>query len=641
MSKNKYLIGALISFVLVLGPLASSVLTQPKQEAEKEAVVPGGVGKVALSPQTTSAYPGETFPTVIYFQTGTTQADAEAICSISLRITYPYSGTTPELDVVDGEGNPSDQIYPDSNLLMSGGWLFPIKSVSRSGGEVTIELAAINTNIEGYTSFTGVPLAMIYFKANRVPTTNPIILSFDLAQSKMMTRANPPEDILDIPVNGEYTIQSTTPTPTSTPTPTKTSTPTATHTPTPTPTLPSGVIEPGYRIVDTIGIAGEQEIYGLNADLAQWISVRMFGDGELDPFLEVRDNGDTLLMYDDNGAIDDQSDSFFTYPLPGAGTYHIVARGNGQTMGDYRLRLDLGRSAGIADINHDCKVNMIDAIILGNCFGSIDQEGCSIADINLDGAVDETDSNLLGSLYSDACPAVVVHAVDYPSAVAANSQLTVRWVIVGGTDVTHTNIHWGSSPGSYDQFEQVYSGGPGEYTDTFTAPNSGPIYFIIRATVDGNDYYSSEFNINVSAAPPTATPTATPTDTPTNTLTATPTPTSTPTDTPTATATCTPTPTDTSTPTATHTSTPTKTPTPTVAHTPTNTPTAMPSYTPTYTPTTTPTHTLTPTFTVTSTSTPTGTPTATSTATATGTPTATPTSTFTYRVYLPLLHQNR
>ena len=544
MSKtNKYLLGALIPFILVLGPLASSILSQEKQEIREEAVVPGGVGKVALSPQTTSMYPGEKFSTVIYFQTGTTQADAEAICSISLRITYPYSGTTPELDVVDGEGNPSDQIYPDSNLLMSGGWLFPIKSVSRSGGEVTIELAAINTNIEGYTSFTGVPLAMIYFKANRVPTTNPIILSFDLAQSKMMTRANPPEDILDIPVNGEYTIQSTTPTPTSTPTPTKTSTPTetptntptptatntptptatATHTSTPTPTLPPGVIEPGYRIVDTVGIAGEQDIYALNADSAQWISVRMFGDGGLDPFLEVRDNGDTLLMYDDNGAIDGGSDSFFTYPLPGAGTYHVVARGNGQTTGDYRLRLDLGQSAGIADINHDCIVNAIDYVIWWNCFGRIDQEGCGVADINLDGAVDEADYDIWLSSYSDACPAVVVHAIDYPSAVTANSQLTVRWVIVGGTNVTHTNILWGSSPGSYDQFEQVYSGGPGEYTDSFTAPNSGFIYFVIRATVDGSDYYSSEFNIDVSAAPPTPTPTHTPTPTPTATATATPT----------------------------------------------------------------------------------------------------------------------
>jgi hypothetical protein len=54
-----------------------------------------------------------------------------------------------------------------------------------------------------------------------------------------------------------------------------------------------------------------------------------------------------------------------------------------------------------------------------------------------------------------------------------------------------------------------------------------------------------------------------------------------------------------------------------------------------------PTATLTPTVTATGMATATPTPTVTSTATATGTPTAIPTSTFNYRVYLPLLHQNR
>jgi hypothetical protein len=76
------------------------------------------------------------------------------------------------------------------------------------------------------------------------------------------------------------------------------------------------------------------------------------------------------------------------------------------------------------------------------------------------------------------------------------------------------------------------------------------------------------------------------------------------------------------------------TPTPTASHTPTPTKTRTPTATHTLTLTVTPTPTDTPTATMTNT------PTATPTATVTGTPTATPTSTFTYRVYLPLLHQN-
>jgi len=203
---KKYL-PALTLLILIFGLLLSLQLTSQKQEIRKKAAVSGGTGKITLSPQTAIKYPGERFTTTIKFRTGTDSSNAASISGISLRITYSYSGETPELDVVDSNGNPSGQIYPDSNLLSSGDWTFPIKNVVRSGGKVTIDFAAINTNPSGYKSSQEVPLANIYFKANRVPSSNPIILSFDLSLSKMMTKSDPPTDILENPQNASYTIQ--------------------------------------------------------------------------------------------------------------------------------------------------------------------------------------------------------------------------------------------------------------------------------------------------------------------------------------------------------------------------------------------------------------------------------------------------
>ena len=96
---------------------------------------------------------------------------------------------------------------------------------------------------------------------------------------------------------------------------------------------------------------------------------------------------------------------------------------------------------------------------------------------------------------------------------------------------------------------------------------------------------TTEDNMIITVANPTATPTNTPTDTATPTDT--PTPTNTPTYTPTSTPTDTLTPTDTDTPTPTYTPTPSDTPTPTDTYTPTYTSTPTKTYTPSRTATTT------------------------------------------------------
>ena len=134
---------------------------------------------------------GELFSVAISINTG-----GRAISSVTWRISYPYSGTTPELNVVDPIGTQATQIVPLTPFTGATDWTFSVNSVSRANGQVTIDFAAVNTSTAGYTSNVDVPMARIYFKANRLPAVNPTQLTFDPLQTKMLSKTTPLTDIL-------------------------------------------------------------------------------------------------------------------------------------------------------------------------------------------------------------------------------------------------------------------------------------------------------------------------------------------------------------------------------------------------------------------------------------------------------------
>ncbi|MCH7507720.1 MAG: hypothetical protein IID60_10515, partial [Proteobacteria bacterium] len=78
-----------------------------------------------------------------------------------------------------------------------------------------------------------------------------------------------------------------------------------------------------------------------------------------------------------------------------------------------------------------------------------------------------------------------VSVTSVPSSVAGNASYSISWSISGASSVTHTNVHWGTSPGNTVNFSPVQTGGSGSYSDTLTAPASGTIYFIINTEADG------------------------------------------------------------------------------------------------------------------------------------------------------------
>lgn len=239
MPAKKVIVALLIIVVAIGGFVAGLVLLRQRQDLREEAAVPTGEAEVSIQPESGSFEVGDTISTSVFFDTANI-----AISGVAVRLTYPFSGSTPEVTVSSIEVNPS--------LLGTGDWTCPTQNSTQQGGNVVIDIACANTSAAGFTADTNTLLANVDLRINRAPATSPLVVSFDSASS-IITRKSNNEDILLIPTStGTYTIagagteveatptpttaEEVTPTPTSTTTltPTPTSTVSATATPTPT-----------------------------------------------------------------------------------------------------------------------------------------------------------------------------------------------------------------------------------------------------------------------------------------------------------------------------------------------------------------------------------------------------------------------
>ncbi|MCH7641385.1 hypothetical protein IID22_04265, partial [Patescibacteria group bacterium] len=145
------------------------------------------------------------------------------------RLTYPFSGTTPELVASDIEIN--------SVLLSSGDWTCPTRNVSAQAGTVNIDIACANVTAAGFSSSGSTLLATFNLTVERAPVIDPVVVRFNPSQS-VITQKSDGQDILLIPTStGEYTVSGVAPTLTPTQPPGLTATPTPTTTVTTTPTL--------------------------------------------------------------------------------------------------------------------------------------------------------------------------------------------------------------------------------------------------------------------------------------------------------------------------------------------------------------------------------------------------------------------
>lgn len=167
---------------------------------------------------------------------------------------------------------------------------------------------------------------------------------------------------------------------------------------TPVPDLPEDTLVRGR-----VAPAGQPANYAYAAKAPGWVSVRMFGDDTLDPYLILIAPTGIALCTDDNAA-GVGNGAFFSCYLPSAGKYTLAAASSAGTAGSFRLLLEKGRSAHLADINHDCTVGSGDLNGLLNCWGSAPIAGpCAGADLNLDGRVETADATIMSVHWGRTC----------------------------------------------------------------------------------------------------------------------------------------------------------------------------------------------------------------------------------------------
>lgn len=235
----KRIISAIILILIVAGgAVAGLLLLRERTELRDKAAVPGGQAEVSIFPTSGTFNVEDTFPVSIYFNTANI-----AINGIQIRLTYPFTGTTPEVTATDIEINPS--------LLSSGDWSCPVQDIAQESGNVNIDLSCANLSATGYASNTDTLLATLNLTIDRTPPVSPMRVVFDRTES-VITQKSDGQDILLIPTSeGSYTVSGApeaTAAPTTaqgaTVTPVATTAATSTPTSSPSPTTTTGTTTP-------------------------------------------------------------------------------------------------------------------------------------------------------------------------------------------------------------------------------------------------------------------------------------------------------------------------------------------------------------------------------------------------------------
>lgn len=232
MPAKKIIVALLIIAVAVGGFVAGLVLLQENQDIGEEASTPTGTATVSLTPESGSYEVGDTINTKVSFN-----PNGVVINGVAVQLTYPFSGTTPEVTVSSIEVN--------SSLLSTGDWTCPTQNSDLSGNMVTIDIGCANTSAEGFTANTDTLLANITLNVTKVPQASPFVVSFNNVES-VIYRKSDGQDILLVPAStGSYVVGGAEPTAVPTSPVTGTVTPTTKITTTVTPTsVPSGTVTP-------------------------------------------------------------------------------------------------------------------------------------------------------------------------------------------------------------------------------------------------------------------------------------------------------------------------------------------------------------------------------------------------------------
>ncbi|GEM_PF-4426974 len=185
----------LLSLVISIPVLIWGLRTQEFDVRKKAASGedPNKPGYIMVYPAASTTYVGEILSVDIEFRPYSIVDQAKPISSLTIELIFPE--TYGDFDIVDVNGNPTDTIEPNENLLNTGNWAFPVRSVIRENGKIRIELAAINLSTDGYQSTELVSIARFYLKTYEKPEGGKIPIYYNEDSTTMISKANA-QDIL-------------------------------------------------------------------------------------------------------------------------------------------------------------------------------------------------------------------------------------------------------------------------------------------------------------------------------------------------------------------------------------------------------------------------------------------------------------
>lgn len=176
------LIKSAIIIILFLGLIKGKAL----------ASVEGGTASIFLLPETDKIEIGQNNFISVHFNT-----NGIPISAVTLRLSYPFSGSTPEVV--------ASQIAINQDLL-SADWTCPIKTINQVEGKVQIDISCLTINTTGYNEAGDKILVSFLLTPSRIPTDGKITIKFDPALT-VISRKSDGVDILKIPVSqGVYEI---------------------------------------------------------------------------------------------------------------------------------------------------------------------------------------------------------------------------------------------------------------------------------------------------------------------------------------------------------------------------------------------------------------------------------------------------
>jgi hypothetical protein len=186
---KKYLFAILFILLLSAGIIVGLILVQQNQIFKQKAATPTGTGTVSIQPAIATFERNTAYPISVYFNT-----KGISVSQVLVRLTFSNLGVT------------ATNIQIDPNFLADGNWSCPTKSISSTGSVSQIDISCVNSGTTGFSVATDTLLGTFNLTATQVPIQNPLILSFDGANSTMTQKSDNSDILLTPSSTGSYTI---------------------------------------------------------------------------------------------------------------------------------------------------------------------------------------------------------------------------------------------------------------------------------------------------------------------------------------------------------------------------------------------------------------------------------------------------